>query len=400
MEEQIDTQQAYRERNFANRPAEVFGQDMTIQNQPIERLAQVFHPLPTPTGPAPYHLSLSSILPPAQIASIRASERMVFHTTGDTGGIKSPEPQLITIEHMGRDFDNPDPLTHPAFFYHLGDVIYYYGEAKQYHSQFYEPAIHYAAPIFAIPGNHDGDVFDETVPSLAAFVDNFCASTPRHNKEAGDALRDAMTQPNVYWTLETPLATFIGLYSNVPEGGKLDDEQIAWFEAELTHAPTDKALIVAVHHPVYSADTHHSGSHYMGELLDQAITKTGRKPDMVLTAHVHNYQRFTRQLDGARIPYIVAGAGGYWHLHDVIRQDSGAKINLPFFIADMGVTLENYCDDRHGYLRFEVTPQTITGTYFAVPRPQESWSAPAREVDRFTLDLKTHQITQQGVSEQ
>src|SRR5215470_13264858 len=109
MEEQTDTPQAYRGRNFANRPAEVFGQDMTIQHEPIIRPAQVFHPLPTPTGPAPYHLSLSSVLPPDQIASIQASGRLVFHCAGDTGGIKSPEPQLITIDHMGRDFENPDP---------------------------------------------------------------------------------------------------------------------------------------------------------------------------------------------------------------------------------------------------------------------------------------------------
>jgi hypothetical protein len=391
MEEQIQNPIG---RYFANQPAETFGEGMTIQYQPIARPAQIFHPLPTPTGPAPYHLSLSSILHPDQLDRIRTSGRLVFHTTGDTGGVKSPEPQLITMQHMGRDFDNPDPLTHPAFFYHLGDIVYYYGEAKQYGPQFYEPAIHYPAPIFAIPGNHDGDVFDETVPSLAAFVDNFCAPTPRHTKDAGDALRDAMTQPNVYWTLETPLATFIGLYSNVPEGGTFDDQQIAWFESELAEAPTDKALILAVHHPVYSADPYHSGSRYVGEILDQAMAKTGRKPDLVLTAHVHNYQRFTRQIDGTSIPYIVAGAGGYWHLHNVIRQNDGEKVALPFFIADMGVTLENYCDDRHGYLRFEVTPHTITGTYFTVPRPQESWSAPATPIDTFTLDLKTHQLTQ------
>ena len=53
-----------------------------------------------------------------------------------------------------------------------------------------------------------------------------------------------------------------------------------------------------------------------------------------------------------------------------------------------------------GYLLFEVTPQTITGTYFAVPRPQEPWSGPSIEIDKFTLDLKTHQIIQQGVSKQ
>src|SRR5215472_6969747 len=245
MQEPRNNHHEHHRRHFANRPAEEFGQDMTVQYQPIARPAQIFHPLPAPTRPAPYHLSLSSVLPPEQMEDIRSSGRVVFQTSGDTGGVKSPGPQHIVMKHMERDFENPDPLTHPAFFYHLGDIVYYYGEARQYHSQFYEPAIHYPAPIFAIPGNHDGDVFGETEPSLAAFVDNFYATTPRHNKEAGDALRDAMTQPNAYWTLETPLATFIGLYSNVPEGGKLDDQQLAWFESELAQAPTDKALILA-----------------------------------------------------------------------------------------------------------------------------------------------------------
>jgi predicted phosphodiesterase len=379
-------------RHFANQPAETFGQEMTLQQQPIERAAQIFRPLPAPTGPAPYHLSLESVIPPDQVGRMRSAGRMVFHTVGDTGGVKSPQPQIIVMDHMEQDFNDPDPLNHPAFFYHLGDVVYYYGEAEHYYSQFYEPAIHYPAPILAIPGNHDGDVFDESVPSLAAFVENFCAPEPHHTKEAGDALRDAMTQPNVYWTLEAPFVTFIGLYSNVPEGGQFDNEQITWFESEMAQAPADKALIVSVHHSVYSADTHHSGSRYVGEILDQTITKTKRMPDLVLTGHVHNYQRFTRKLNGASIPYIVAGSGGYWHLHEVIRQDNGEKIVPPFFISDMEVTLESYCDDRHGYLRMEVTPEAITGTYFTVPRPQEAWSAPAQQLDTFTIDLKTHQV--------
>src|SRR5258708_3108768 len=63
------------------------------------------------------------------------------------------------------------------------------------------------------------------------------ALTPRLTKEAGDVSRDAMTEPNVYWTLETPFATVVGLYTNVPEGGWLDDKQIAWLTGELSVAP-------------------------------------------------------------------------------------------------------------------------------------------------------------------
>jgi 3',5'-cyclic AMP phosphodiesterase CpdA len=144
-----------------------------------------------------------------------------------------------------------------AFFYHLGDVVYYNGEASGYYEQFYDPYLRYDAPIFAIPGNHDGDALPEEGPSLAAFVDNFCAPTPLITQEAGEAQRHAMTQPNVYWTLQAPYATIIGLYTNVPVGGQLDNDQIAWFQAELQAAPQERALIVAMHHPIYSFDTFH-----------------------------------------------------------------------------------------------------------------------------------------------
>ena len=44
----------------------------------------------------------------------------------------------------------------PSFFYHLGDVVYNFGEAAYYYDQFYEPYRNYPAPILGIPGNHDG----------------------------------------------------------------------------------------------------------------------------------------------------------------------------------------------------------------------------------------------------
>jgi predicted phosphodiesterase len=42
--------------------------------------------------------------------------------------------------------------------YHLGDVVYSFGEAAYYYDQFYDPFRNYPAPIFAVPGNHDGMV--------------------------------------------------------------------------------------------------------------------------------------------------------------------------------------------------------------------------------------------------
>lgn len=352
---------------------------------------QPFRSLPPPTGKPPYHFSLNTVVSDAQIAAINAAGRLVFHIGGDTGGVKAPQAQQIVAMHMESDLAASSGAEQPAFFYHLGDVVYYYGEAANYYSQFYEPYMQYPLPILPIPGNHDGDVLDASVPSLAAFVENFCATDPHLTPEAGDATRMALTLPNVYWTLEAPFVTIIGLYTNVPEGGRLDNDQIAWFASELSGAPTDKALIVAMHHPIYSGDIYHTGSEYMAGILDQAIQQTGRVPDIVFAGHVHNYQRFTRAFNGRDIPYIVAGASGYWHLH-YMQKVNGQLPQVPYAVPGMDATLESYCEDRHGFMRLEVTADTLKGTYFAVPRPQESWRGPSTTIDSFTLDLKQHKL--------
>lgn len=364
---------------------------------PLQRLHprqpnQPERPLPKPSGKAPYHLALDSVLTPQQLEAIQQSGRMIFHIAGDTGEVKSPEPQQIVADHMAADFQNAAASAPPAFFYHVGDVVYYYGEASQYYSQFYEPYQKYPAPILAIPGNHDGDIATKSAISLAAFVQNFCAKKPHLTKEAGDVSRDAMTQPNVYWTLDTPYATIIGLYTNVPEGGWMDDQQIAWFTEELTSAAKDKALLVALHHPIYSLDMFHSGSQYMSEKLDNAIQQSGRWPDLVLTGHVHNYQRFTRSSAGRQVPYLVVGGGGYWHLHSMAKDAQGQPLPTPYPAQGSDITLESYCDDRHGYLLMEATSTEIRGSYYTVPRPQEAWSAPAQLLDSFTLNLQNHTL--------
>ncbi len=376
-----------------------FGKVVPVTGQPIlhhtfaAATKQPSQPLPTPTGPSPYHLSLDQVLPAATMQSIQAAGRLVFHIAGDVGGVKAPQSQEIVAMHMAQDLAATDATARPVFFYCLGDVVYYYGQAGDYYAQYYEPYMHYNVPIFSIPGNHDGDIdpANSSVPSLTAFVENFCATDPHLSSEAGDSGRDTMTQPNVYWTLETPFATFIGLYTNVPEGGWMDNNQIAWLQSELSAAPQNKALIVSMHHPIYSLDTYHSGSAYMANILDQAIQASGRTPDAVFAGHVHNYQRFTRSFNGRDIPYIVAGAGGYWNLH-YMQKVNGANIQTPYPVPGEDVTLESDCDNYHGYLLMEVDGQTLKGQYYSVPRPQDSWNAPAQLVNSFTLNLQTHKM--------
>jgi hypothetical protein len=355
---------------------------------------QIWHDLPEPTGAYPYHVQLVDVLPASQMAAITRSGGLTIHIVGDTGGVQTPIPQQLVADAMELDY-GPASTDVPSFFYILGDVIYYYGEAANYYPQFYEPYLHYPAPIFAIPGNHDGDLATpapEGVTSLEAFVNNFCATTPHVTADAGPVDRDAMTQPNPYWTLLTPYSTMIGLYSNVPEGGIIKEDQVGWLVSELTAAPTDRALVVSVHHPTFSGDTAHGGSATMLAVLDGAFQEADRYPDIVLSGHVHNYQRYTRQVAGREIPYIVAGGGGYWNLYKMQTNPDGTALEVPAITAEPGVTLENYCVDRHGYLRMRFEEGMITGQYYGVAESTQPNPGQATRLDTFAIDLTQHKV--------
>ena len=350
---------------------------------------QVFQPLPAPTGPAPFRLDLAQVIGVDAANAISQAGTLVFHAVGDSGGVNSPQPQQIVADWMDNDLTTLNPP--PAFFFHLGDVVYFDGERDQYYPQFYEPYLHYTAPILAIPGNHDGDLGIPAVgTSLEGFMVNFCAKTSAVTPDAKDVSRPAMTQPNCYWTLTAPLVTIIGLYTNCPEHGVVQQDQVDWFHAELAAADKTKALVVALHHPPYSADAHHGASLPMRQLLTDAFTASGRTPDLVLTGHVHNYQRFTIPTGAKTLTYIVAGAGGYPNLHTMAHVN-GAPPPIPWTDQGTGATLASYNQEmRHGFLRLTVTKTEIAGVYTTVPRPQESWSAgPVKQIDTFTIPISS-----------
>jgi hypothetical protein len=348
------------------------------------RSNQSFEPLPDPTGSYPYRLQLTELIPGVDKA-IADAGGMVFHCTGDTGGIKDPNPQDAVVQALVADLAASKPL----FFYHLGDVVYFYGESDQYFPQFYEPYTEYALPMVAIPGNHDGDVApDASTASLAAFVENFCATDPHLTPEAEEVDRHAMTQPNVYWTFLTPMVTIIGLYSNVPEGGVVQTDQAAWLAEELAAADKKLPVIVTLHHPPYSVERVHGGSQAMEALLDGAFEHAQRPADAVFSGHVHNYQRFTRPYQGREIPYIVAGGGGYHNLHRLPSND-GSPIQAPYEPPDVDATLQAYVDREYGFMRLTVSSGSIKGEYVAV---DAKGGGATQVADTWTLDLDSHRM--------
>src|SRR5580704_14860557 len=245
--------------------------------------------IPPPRKNVPMQMQLEDFTGPEIITAIQRAGKITFHAVGDTGAAKVNHQQ--TVERaLENEEEVADAMAHdvatggpdgPAFFFHLGDVIYNFGEAQYYYDQFYDPYRAYDRPIFAIPGNHDGMVFGQgssapQVPTLDAFIANFCAPMPGPSPDSGGLMRSVMTQPGVCFTLDAPFVSIIGLYSNVMDSGggiissqgghfPIVDDQLDFLKSELTRLKPqrkagERAVIVAVHHPPLSADAKHGGS--------------------------------------------------------------------------------------------------------------------------------------------
>jgi Icc-related predicted phosphoesterase len=322
-----------------------------------------FQPLPRALGDPPYHYDLTEKFP-AIARAIKTAGKMNFHVIGDSGGVQDAEFQMSVAHAMTADLDGKKGAAKPLFCYHVGDVVYYNGEVDSYYPQFYEPYGQYDAPIFAIPGNHDGEVDDPTTgqTSLDGFVRYFMSAKPDVDPVSKDSPRVQLDLPNVYWTLVTPFATIVGMYTNVPEHGSIDSVQQQWLTNEFATAQDDRALILALHHPVYSFDDHHSGSSRMADVLENAIRDTGRVPNLVLSGHVHDYQRIEQTVvKGAPTPFIVTGNGGYHNLHQVKEQPGAVD-------PGTGATLKYANSQSWGFLTLSIDRKTISGVVTNVDR--------------------------------
>lgn len=357
-------------------------------NQPDDTFKSL--PLPKPPGAYPYHLYLKEILPTAN------DQYMTFHMVGDTGSVRNPGFLPVVSEAMTGQYQTAIQTERPQFLYHLGDVVYNYGEAEHYPEQFFTPYSHYPGPIMAIAGNHDSDVNPyNPVPyhSLDAFTAVFCDTISQPVIFSGKTERKSMIQPNVYWTLETPLATIIGLHSNVPKYGYITAEQRQWFIEELKAADLqrpNKALIVCVHHAPYSADANHGSSLFMIDFLENVFEETGILPDIVFSGHVHNYQRFSKSYTGGKtVPYIVAGAGGFDELHSIaVTNDERFINNHPLLDK---VILEHYCDNKYGFLKIKIERNTtgisLTGEYYTINHNEIAGKTTVELEDSFTISI-------------
>jgi hypothetical protein len=330
--------------------------------------------------------------------TIQQSGQIVFHCVGDTGSAEGPKTQSLVADKMVSDFTEANPADVPSFFFHLGDVVYYFGEATYYYDQFYEPYRLYPAPIIAIPGNHDGIVYPgDPAPTLQAFLTNFCSAAPAPSPDAGGLVRTTMIQPAVYFTLEAPFVRILGLYSNVLEDpgvisdqngtySSLDQRQIDFLETALARVKSDNfagAVIVATHHPPFTGGSDHGGSPLMLQDIDNACQSAGVWPHAVLSGHSHNYQRYTRTVSNYQIPFVVAGGGGHAPLS---KMRSAYRTPYPI---DSTLTLESYDDTDYGYLRIVVNAQTLTIEF----HPESDGGTTKTPDDTVTVEIASRTIS-------
>jgi hypothetical protein len=219
--------------------------------------------------------------------------------------------------------------------------------------------------------------------------------------------RSPQSLPYVYWELTTSIAHIFGLYSNVD--GLLDPlespaKQAEWLTGRLQKVPPDRAVIFAVHHPPFSLAKSHGGCEPVGAALDSCARAAKRWPDLVLSGHVHSYQRYTRRVldfgagGGMReIPYVVAGAGGRAEkpadMDGLRRWEGQPEIKPPFVTQprdpSLDLTLTGLDTGDPGFLLLDISRTSILCRAYRVPFDSHQtvdWQ------DGFTVDLQTHQV--------
>ncbi|MGC2288025.1 MAG: metallophosphoesterase [Candidatus Acidiferrum sp.] len=389
-------------------PQDVFADSNIVAIQATEAV-----PAPWKT---PAVMSLNDVLDAGSIEAIQTAGKIVFHSVGDTGGIKEPSHQFAVADALASDIGAKTyEAGRPAFFYHLGDIVYYFGQERYYYDQFYDPYRGYAGPILAIPGNHDGVLFkaDPVAYSLAPFYENFCSKAPASDPAAKGFARTTMTQPGVYFTLNAPFLKIIGLYSNTGETvGVINDKttgtaQMQFLQNQLASAAAQRAeeeaapfaLILAVHHPPFTISRSNSPSPEMLAQIDQACSAANVWPDIVLSGHVHMYERYTRTMsaDGREIPYVVAGNGGYLQLSNPRKGKNGLNPQ-PGIPGNDGkgntLTLNVYNNTMYGFLRLTVDENSILCESLGVNETTGKTSS----MDAFSVDLTRHVVATKGAA--
>jgi hypothetical protein len=291
-----------------------------------------------------------------------------FVAFGDCGANTSGQRAVAYQTHLAR----------PDFVFIAGDIVYSRGQDSEYREKFWpiynaaEAAPAVGAPLLrstlfvAAPGNHDiatGDL--KTYPDGLAYFYNWSQPMNGPGLAAGDANTTRLEGPEANrrafleaagdafprmanFSFDNGNTHWVVLDSN-PYADWTTTELRSWVERDLTAAKQATWRIVAFHHPGFNSSRKHFSEQRMRRMAE---TFESGEVDLVISGHVHNYQRtyplkfvpesskaakkksgevggrwsLDRSFDGAArsrpdgVIYLVTGGGGA-NLYDPEQQD-------------------------------------------------------------------------------
>ena len=389
------------------------------------------------------------------VNAINTAGSITFHMIGDSGATTQTAfaSEIKVADAVTNDFHTSSAANRPSFLYHLGDLVYNFGESNYYYDQFYEPYRNYPAPILAIPGNHDSFILPGTAQGdepLTTFTRNFCGTSLVVTPEAGSLHRTCMMQPGIYFALDAPFVRILGLFSNALEDpgvissesgtalsatkgkakkgkgttgkGKkgatakwpaVPDYQLAFLTAQLEQIKSTNyqgAVILAVHHPpfIYSPEGggsgggKHYGSPIMLSDIDGICKQTGVYPHAVISGHAHNYQRFTRNLtfNGEKysVPFLICGDSG----HNVTKLSSssfgtknpepGDNVDVSYMDTTTVVESGGLTLNKHDDQNSGFLRVSVTAQELTITFNPVSKTGAAVKPDTVTVDLAGHSV--------
>jgi hypothetical protein len=300
-----------------------------------------------------YRVSLNDqVLAERSFTTRTKNNQTRFAVFGDCGAGTPQQAKIAYQVHQQK----------PQFVLVTGDNVYRSGLEKEYRKNFFP---YYAAreadtlkgaplmqslPFYMLLGNHDvyGADFDKTPDGLAYFYYNdlpLNGPSLKHTVETkgNDTLVSAFK--SAAEKRFPKMSNFSFDYGNVhiacidanPHSNPLDPALVQWLVDDIT---TSKAewKIVAYHHPGFNSSKAHYDYQQM-RLLSPILEEL--KIDLVLTGHVHNYQRtvplkFSPKLDSTGTHYVVTPEGrvdGEFKLDDQYDGINNTKPNGIIYIV-------------------------------------------------------------------
>ena len=185
-------------------------------------------PVPKPSSPEP-RLDLGDVLPADLIAPIAGARKIAFHAVGDTGAAKVNATKRGEVDRRRGSVADAMAADAGAIARRAGLLL----PPRRRRLQLRRGAVLLRPVLRAVPRLRPADLRDprqpRRLPSTAAAPTRrrsrpstrSCATsapTPGPARPTRAALvRTTMTQPGVYFTLDAPFVSIIGLYTNVLE---------------------------------------------------------------------------------------------------------------------------------------------------------------------------------------